>query len=239
MAANRGDELPLFLSYATFANVVRQQYIRQWHAPMHALYASYADALTALLDRAVASSTSVGPLQRHIKAVATDVVASLGREMEKTLQEALAMEGRPYTVNSDVVAAFQTQRSTPLLSALDALAAETDDGRVSMGAVKALVQLHAMTHESLDDLQARDLLWALQAYLQVAAKRFSDKIPMLLQARFLAPFMTELRHRLATTEATDAVLERLLRDGNATARAELSAKLLALQQAKAEMHAIV
>ncbi|EQC28248.1 hypothetical protein SDRG_14071 [Saprolegnia diclina VS20] len=239
MVANRGDELPLFLSYTTFANIVRQQYVRQWHAPMHSLYGSYARSLKVLLGRAIASSTSVGALQRHLTSVATDLMTSLGRAMEETLDEALAMEARPYTMNTDVAAGFHRQRSMPLLSALDALADESDDGRVSIGAVKAVVQLHCMTHESLDDLQARDLLWALQAYLHVAAKRFSDKIPMLLQARFLVPFMTELRHQLATTEATDAILERLLRDGNATARTELAAKLRALEQAKAEIHAVV
>ncbi|ETW06300.1 hypothetical protein H310_02591 [Aphanomyces invadans] len=82
---------------------------------------------------------------------------------------------------------------------------------VPIGAVKALVQSHTGFGKlTSEDQQAVELHLAIHAYMKVASERFVDTIPMLLNTKFVEPFLSAMCNELSAT--TDAVLTRVLAD---------------------------
>ncbi|ETV86225.1 hypothetical protein H257_02654 [Aphanomyces astaci] len=63
LEANRGDELSIFLSYSTFANVVRQRYVTKWRPPMLKLFEAYQNLMLEFVNRAIESKKSKRSLE--------------------------------------------------------------------------------------------------------------------------------------------------------------------------------
>ncbi|OQR94252.1 dynamin [Achlya hypogyna] len=236
MLQSRGDELSLFLSYPTFANVIRQRYVSKWRSPVMAFHRGYKSLLHDFVGRAIASTGATYLVQSHLTRVASDVIELVADEALDELNRVLETENRPYTLSHELYDAFMQLRMQPLLDGLKALGGVEDN--VSMGAVLALLKAHSgMMHGTNDDQQVRELHMAIMAYIRVASMRFTDAVPILLQSRFLKPFIETFRERLVTSEGTDDLLQRILVDSVADVftREKLSEKLFALEKAKAEI----
>ncbi|EQC26224.1 hypothetical protein SDRG_15960 [Saprolegnia diclina VS20] len=235
MLDSRGDELSLFLSYTTFANVTEQRYLSFWDAPMQALFESYKALLADVTSRAIASTQAPTAVQQHLQRIANHVLSACADATHTALGKIMDKEKRPYTQNDALYRDFMTLRFAPLMQGLDALSGNNDGANVSMGAVKALLQTHAgvglVTNE---DAQATDLHHAIAAYLHVAKKRFTDMVPMELNSSLVKPYVAQLARRWETMDATDEILERILfeNDADALRRDELGNKLEALRRAK-------
>ncbi|OQR89036.1 interferon-induced GTP-binding protein Mx [Achlya hypogyna] len=237
MTANRGDELPLFVSYQIFSNVIGQRYISKWRAPMQELFCRCHDLLRALVERAITASNASKSVQVHLNRVGQEVIAQFAMLTRLALDKMMETESRPYTMNHYLYDVFMKLRAKSLFDGLDTLSGGNDTTLVPMGAVKALLKSRAgIGRTSNEKQQAIELHMAMKAYIKVAKKRFTDAIPMLLQTTFLKPVQEELRRRF-TTDAGDELLERLLVDSVAdeAKRAKLTTQLRALETAKLEI----
>ncbi|KDO26501.1 hypothetical protein SPRG_07904 [Saprolegnia parasitica CBS 223.65] len=230
MLDSRGDELSLFLSYTTFANVTEQHYLSAWEAPMQTLFEGYKALLAEVTRRAIISTQAPTGVQQHLERIANQVLTTCADATKPALDKIMHKEKRPYTQNDAMYRDFTTLRYQPLMQGLDALSAN-----VSMGAVKALLQMHASVGSvSNEDAQATDLHHAISAYLHVAKKRFTDLVPMELNSTLVESYVMQLARRWETMDATDEILERILfeSDADALRRDELGNKLEALRRAK-------
>ncbi|OQR90380.1 dynamin [Achlya hypogyna] len=241
MLKNRGDELPLFVSYSTFANIVRVRYVSKWRAPMQKLLEDYERLVQGTTKRAIASVHANPPLQRHVQSIVDTLLKEVVILTQHVLDENLALETRPFTLNHYLYDVFMKLRTEPLLQSLDTLSGNNDNANVSMGAVKALLKSHCgIGKASNEEQQAKELHIAISAYMQVAKKRFTDAVPMLLEMRLLQPLVASLQIRLVGDDATDELLERVLFDSviDVEAREALNAQRQSLIQSKAEIAAL-
>ncbi|RLO07447.1 hypothetical protein DYB28_006329 [Aphanomyces astaci] len=110
LAANRGDELSIFLSYSTFANV----------------HFEYQNLMLEFVNRAIESTKSKRSLEGHLKEVANGIVARHANATMVELDKTIQTESRPFTMNQRLGEVLMQLRTQPLMDALDALSGNTN-----------------------------------------------------------------------------------------------------------------
>ncbi|RLO11622.1 hypothetical protein DYB28_004724, partial [Aphanomyces astaci] len=238
MTSNRGDELPIFLSYSTFANVVRQRYVSKWRSPMLKLFETYQTLLRKFATRVIHSTKCKPKLEQHLKQVANTILEHLSNVAMVELDKIMETESRPYTLNQQLSQVLMRLRTQPLIDGLDALSRNNDTNTVQAGAVKALLQSHTgIGKNTNEDQQAKELHLAIVAYMTVASKRFVDEIPMLLNSKYIRPFLSAMFNE--TSETPDGVLDRVLMDNMADVERyqTLANQLKSLEAAKTLINA--
>ena len=101
--------------------------------------------------------------------------------------------------------------------------------------VISMLEHHGIGNVSAEDREAMEMNWALKAYIKVAKKRLSDKVPMSLDHYFLKAFREKIKSELLSVD--DAALERLLIESSSVIarRKVLSDQLLSLRKSKNEI----
>ncbi|RHY23524.1 hypothetical protein DYB32_009158 [Aphanomyces invadans] len=116
MAANRGDELPIFLSYSTFANVIRQRYVTKWRRPMVDLFDKFQALMLEFVARVIASAPTKPALEMYLMSKAKSILEQLATLAMVELNHAMQTEGRPYTLNHSLYQVCWELRSKPLMA---------------------------------------------------------------------------------------------------------------------------
>ncbi|RHY98457.1 hypothetical protein DYB37_008279 [Aphanomyces astaci] len=183
LAANRGDELSIFLSYSTFANVVRQWYVTKWCPPMLKLFEAYQNLMLEFVNRAIESTKSKQSLEGHLKQVANGIVARHANATMVELDKTIQTESRPFTMNQRLGEVLMQLRTQPLMDALDALSGNTN---FTQPILLAVFNETAETSDGVLDRVLVECLWLNRALgkatAPLTAKTSHEFIPHAVQA---------------------------------------------------------
>ncbi|GAB9476069.1 hypothetical protein Gpo141_00013141, partial [Globisporangium polare] len=228
---NRGDELAIFPSYRVFCNLYRR-WVDDWKAPTSALLKDFRVQIKNVSDRMIDELHAVSRVEQLFRSTSTAILARLTDEAAMEMDSLLQVEYRPYTQDLNLFQEVDKRRLGMLEQAFESLLVKDFEGNVVMSSV---MSAFAKLMNSNEEREAREMEIALQAYLEVAIRRFVDAVPMRLNDGLLSKFISEMEAELMGV--TDEKLGRLLQDSEQkiSARRQLVVELTTLQSAKEEI----
>ena len=182
ISSTQSDQIPIFPSYLVFVSLV-QTYIVKWKEHIEALFNGYKNILTNYLKEVISTRVNCLPSIEsflNIRVIETVLNDHISRT-EKELDKAFKVEMRPYTLNNDLFANIKKRRSAQMI---DEIKKEDKVDNI----ISILIEYGIDSSLSNEEQEAMELITAVQAYLSVARKRFTDRIPVVIYEYLLQPF---------------------------------------------------
>jgi len=225
---NRGDQLAIFPSYQIFKSVV-SDIVLKWSTPVMVLFEAQCILLEMITDRAITHQSPLSrPLRKMLrkslyKSLSTSKAACLTK-----LNESLDQEKRPFTLDSSLYVTLTNLRSKALKSTLQSLSL---NGSIAITSLFAIMDAYGITNGNSLDQEAYEMQLALKSYIDIALKRVTDTIPMLLHQYLVIPFINNVKVDLIVD---DAVLDELFKeDGDVLERrSKINEKIDSLTRSK-------
>ncbi|TMW67010.1 hypothetical protein Poli38472_012126 [Pythium oligandrum] len=231
IAENRGDELAIFPSYRVFCNMFRQ-YVDTWETPTTVLVTQYQCQTLRVSNVVMKELGASSRVENFMNDRVQETLKSLREEAEGEMLRLLEGERRPYTQDADLFQQLDQLRRKTLEEQFKEALGGDDNGNVQLSNVMKALFDSALGN---DDREAMEMEFALQAYTDVAIKRFVDFIPMRLNELVLTNFLRRMETELMGT--TDERLERLLQESEHTCsrREALLDEVRVFQDAKSQI----
>ena len=226
---NRGGELSIFPSFKVFASIIRS-YVDQWNKIMDDLLRNYHKEILSVIERAIDACfpNNLVPLCKY---KTTGILEDLLSLTKLELQKAISQELDPHTLNHYLEDILIKLRNKDLLDFWN----KADPEIFTKAFVIATLKAYGIGSMSPEDRQALEMSWALTAYIKVARKRFTDRIPQTMNYFFVNE--VEIRSKAELRSVGDQELANLLAESpnTATYRMKLTKQLNALELSKAEI----
>ena len=199
----RGRDLPGFLSFSVFAQLLHKFVVSRWIAPTRDLFEDVSGMGRDIAMRAVHATIRhprfAAFMEQHVNGVSTHLHDSTVSELKKLELRECA----PTTQDSDFFETVQILRAEALVSRISAIAANKDK-MVSQAEVIAV--LHEASQQSKDVHETDEMYIMLQAYTKTAMKRYVDTVEQTIMSGYVDVFGDTLKRRM---KATDSELEKL------------------------------
>ena len=223
---NRGNELKIFPSFKIFRSIVRK-YVARWDSYVQDLVDRYMKLTTAVSDRAM-SHIARGKISQCFRQISRDCLDAAYENSKKDLYNALEQEKTPFTLNHYLEDILMKLRNEDLIESIESI----EDEDFSKNYVLSILKSYGVGTDSADDREAIEMNNALKAYVKVMRKRFTDKVPLVLEQSFIAAFVNDVSTRLRSIGDVDLV--SLLSESQTTInhRKHLEFKIDSLEKAK-------
>uniref|UniRef100_K3WN36 GED domain-containing protein n=1 Tax=Globisporangium ultimum (strain ATCC 200006 / CBS 805.95 / DAOM BR144) TaxID=431595 RepID=K3WN36_GLOUD len=175
-------------------------------------------------------------VKQFIENTATRVLARLTDDVERQVSALLSEKRRPYTQDKSLFQEVDRRRQERLKAEFESLLPRPGSSTVPSN---NMMRLFTKLTASSEECEAVEMEIALQAYCEIACRRYVDAIPMRLNEFVLTKFLQEMEEELLGT--ADAKLTKLMQDSTSKVaeRKQLANELECLKNAKEEIDLVV
>jgi len=231
----RGRELPGFMSFAVFTDVMAE-HVRQWKTPTDTFRCALKEALLKITSMLVDEAAKFWPaLSDKMKAELSKYVRGIDAKAAGKLHDLLSQELVPATENHYLYDTINKIRNDRIAAKLQGMNT-THEGFVRKDDVFTMLK-STVGDDSNESQEVQDMIDYLAAYWKVAAKRYIDVASMIIGDTFTSPkIVDEIDKQLGNLllAAEDADIEALLKQSaqRQRRRSELIAKRDKMREAK-------
>lgn len=227
---NRGPELAVFAPYNVFGNIVRET-SKKWKQPRDELCDAYVQLLKRISEDLIGIFKWRGKMAIHFKQEIHRVIANVTKEVKPNLMKLLEKEENLFTQNNDFQETLKKKR---MLDFKDV--EEKMRSKITYACAVNILQSSKLYTESNEDAQAREMMNALDSYIEVAQKRYCDNVPMELEYGLVQKYMIELETVLSNV--SDKQMEMVLSESPqiVAKRKAVRARLETLEKSRAEIY---
>ncbi len=213
----RCNSVPLFLNSDIFGNVISDLIKAKWHPTALTLFQNIItncnNCFTWIAEHYVPTHQPgfVNWVQEQLKSVSNELETH-GYDLIVTCVSSNVK--CPYTNNPSLFETVFTARTAGLLTALEESTTRLSQGHyVDLNTIKALFK----THQGLGSMEhlVREMQLIISSYGKVAAKRFADDIPQIIESEYVQKIVNKASERL---QVSDADLEHIIIESAATAK---------------------
>ena len=225
--------LPIFVNSALFEKIVADSIDSQWKDPSLEVVNDLSRTITTSITGLVDSDTSLQRfprLGRFVLRVCKKVISEAAANAKTKVEHFVDAEKKPYTQDRYIFENLSRNRNKFVLERIKSSMCR-ENGTISTTEALHIVEaaFQADERKSVDEQIAADIMYLLDGYGKLAAKRFIDSIPMICADGLLHGLEAKLKNSLASVSDKDIDQFMSIPDEEIVRRHRLEKKLEILE----------